>query len=75
MKKVVKRRLDDGAVEGNRTSDLRVTNAMLYQLSYNGTGNILAKVRGFYSHACLALAAVCATLVSSDALPLFVVCP
>ena len=25
-----------GAVEKNRTSDLRVTSALLYQLSYNG---------------------------------------
>ena len=27
-----------GAVERSRTSDLLITNQLLYQLSYNGTG-------------------------------------
>lgn len=28
----------DGAVERSRTSDLLITNQLLYQLSYNGMG-------------------------------------
>ena len=30
--------LNRGAVERSRTSDLLITNQLLYQLSYNGTG-------------------------------------
>lgn len=44
MNKTKKRRLcekrrfwkSSGAVEGNRTLDLRITSALLYRLSYNG---------------------------------------
>ncbi len=34
--------MNTGAGERNRTADLRVTSALLYQLSYTGTGRIIS---------------------------------
>ena len=35
---------DYGAGEMNRTPDLRITNALLYQLSYTGFGGVVAAI-------------------------------
>lgn len=35
----------DGADKRSRTSDLRITNALLYQLSYIGFGIVVARAR------------------------------
>ena len=32
--------IEDGAIKENRTLDLRITGAPLYQLSYDGTGAV-----------------------------------
>jgi len=36
----------NGADEGTRTPDPRITNALLYQLSYIGTGGVLTSRGG-----------------------------
>ena len=41
--------LYDGADERSRTSDLRITNALLYQLSYIGEAQILAETGILFS--------------------------
>ena len=38
-----------GATKQNRTADLRVTNPLLYQLSYSGTSNILYMQKYLFS--------------------------
>ena len=42
--------MENGAVEGTRTPDPRITNAMLYQLSYDGLKNTI--VGGLGTHNC-----------------------
>ena|GEM_PF-3855124 len=42
ISRLVRRERNDGADRGNRTPDPRITNALLYQLSYVGTFLILA---------------------------------
>lgn len=38
--------MQSGAGEGNRTPDLRVTNALLYRLSYTGTVFVIIYING-----------------------------
>ena len=40
--------IQSGAGEGNRTPDLRVTNALLYRLSYTGTVFVIIYINGMF---------------------------
>ena len=40
--------IEFGAGEGNRTPDLRVTNALLYRLSYTGTVFVIIYINGMF---------------------------
>lgn len=59
----------NGAGSENRTRDIRITSAVLYQLSYPGPANLLQQARGGYDNAACIMARAYPTLYAIAAYP------